>query len=470
MKSKPNPFLRYPLALAASSTFLSMCSAQAATYDWTGATDSNFTEAGNWTQNSWTQWHDYRIGGTPTNASITINGYFGIGSLTLQSGLATDIVINSSNVNPVIMHTGIAGSATIAIASDSKNLTINGEYNAGSAVTWDVGANRTLTMNGPLNNWNGTASLVKNGAGTAVLSGINGYTGATNVNNGLLQVGTQNGLASNSAITVASGAELSMTAASNNTLGINTGLTLNGGTLSAGAGSAVTNYGNFHLGNSGSISVGNNTGTSNITGNLSVDGRDIHNNIGGFSAITVGDNSTLAISGNVNGVSGVSWGGISKYGNGTLKLTGTGGYAQGMYLAAGTVEFEENALGLRHASSPNEGYAADFAVQRHPALGRRQHSGSIRQRRKWHLHCLADEDPRRRQCDLGHQRQQRDPRHRILPGWQPDRSLDQGRCRNTHTHRREQLHRRHHDQRRHAANRQWWQHRLPRFRCYRKQW
>jgi autotransporter-associated beta strand protein len=361
MKSKPNPFLRYPLALAASSTFLSMSSAQAATYDWTGATDSNFTEAGNWTQNSWTQWHDYRMGGTPTNASITINGYFGIGSLTLQSGLTTDIVINSSNTNPVIMHTGIAGSATIAIASDSKNLTINGEYVAGSAVTWDVGANRTLTMNGPLNNWNGTASLVKNGAGTAVLSGTNGYTGATNVNNGLLQVGTQNGLASNSAITVASGAELSMTAASNNTLGIDTGLTLNGGTLSAGGGAAATNYGNFHLGNSGSISVGNNTGTSNITGNLSVDGRDIHNNIGGFSAITVGDNSTLAISGNVNGVSGVSWGGVSKYGNGTLKLTGTGGYAQGMYLAAGTVEFEENALGLRHASSPNEGYAADFA-------------------------------------------------------------------------------------------------------------
>jgi len=361
MKSKPNPFLRYPLALAASSTFLSMSSAQAATYDWTGATDSNFTEAGNWTQNSWDQWNDYRMGGTPTNSSITINGYFGIGSLTLQSGLTTDIVINSSNAQPVIMHTGIAGSATIAIASDSKNLTINGEYNAGSAVTWDVGANRTLTMNGPLNNWNGTASLVKNGVGTAVLSGINGYTGATNVNNGLLQVGTQNGLASNSAITVASGAELSMTAGSNNTLGIDTGLTLNGGTLSAGEGAAATNYGNFHLSPSGSISIGNNTGTSNITGNLSVDGRDLYNNNGGFSAITVGDNSTLAISGNVTGVSGVSWGGVSKYGNGTLKLTGTGDYAQGMYLAAGTVEFEENAMSLRNAGSPHQGYAADFA-------------------------------------------------------------------------------------------------------------
>ncbi len=488
MKSKPNPFLSHSLALAASSAFLYMGSDRAAAYDWEGDTNSNFTEGGNWAGGSWAQWSDYTFGSAATTGAVTINDYFGIGSLSLQSGLTTDIVITSTVGQPVIMHTGIAGSATIAIASDSKNLTINGNYIAGSAVTWDVGASRTLTMNGPLNDWFATASLVKNGTGTAVLSGANGYngttrinagtllvtnstglgagghngntmtfindgatlalqggvsldehfhiygsgvaglgalhsisgnnaltntnggaagysirsnttvgvdadtlsvagfyeesgsfnltkigsgtlalttassyTGATNVNAGILQVGTQNGLSDASAITVASGAELSMTAGSNNTLGINRVLTLNGGTLSAGGGAAQTNYGNFHLSPSGSISVGNDTGTSNITGNLSVDGRDLYNNIGGFSAITVGNNSTLTISGNVTGVSGVSWGGVSKYGNGTLKLTGTGDYAQGMHLAAGTVEFEENAMSLRNAGSPQQGYAADFA-------------------------------------------------------------------------------------------------------------
>ncbi|MEY4244100.1 MAG: toxins and related Ca2+-binding domain, partial [Verrucomicrobiota bacterium] len=296
MKSKPNPFLRFSLALAASSVFLSMGAAHAATYDWTGAANNNFTDGGNWVGGIWSQWDDYRFVGTPTNPSISINGYFGIGSLTLQSGLTTDIVINSTNAQPLIMHTGIANSglALISIDANSSNLTLNGEYIAGSAVTWDVGAGRSLTLNGPLNDWsgNGTASLVKNGAGTAVLTGANGYTGATTVNNGILQVSTQNGLASSSAITIASGAALSMTAASNNTLNVNTALTLNGGTLSAGGGSAVTHYGNFHLGNSGSISVGNDTGTSNITGNLSVDGRDLYNDNAGFSAITVGDNST----------------------------------------------------------------------------------------------------------------------------------------------------------------------------------
>jgi autotransporter-associated beta strand protein len=193
MKSKINPFLGHSLVLAASSTFLATGPALAATYDWTGATDSNFTEAGNWTQNSWDEWNDYRIGGTPTNASITINGYFGIGSLTLQSGLATDIVINSSTANPVIMHAGIAGSATIAIASDSKNLTINGEYIAGAAVTWDVGAGRTLTMNGPFNNWFTTASLIKNGAGTAVLAGAFGVSGGATINGGTLELNVPSG-------------------------------------------------------------------------------------------------------------------------------------------------------------------------------------------------------------------------------------------------------------------------------------
>ena len=57
----------------------------------------------------------------------------------------------------------------------------------------------------------------------------------------------------------------------------------------------------------------------------------------------------------------MSWGGVSKSGSGTLKLTGTGDYAQGMSITGGTVEFEEIAMSLRNANSRHEGYAADFA-------------------------------------------------------------------------------------------------------------
>ena len=190
MKSKSNPLLRRSLVLAASSAFLTMGSALAATYDWTGATDSNFSEVGNWVGGTWTQWDDYRFGGTPTNASLTINGSFGIASLTLQSGLSTDIVINSTEALPVIMSTGIANSglALISIVDDSKDLTINGYYIANGTVTWDVGNGRTLTLNGPLNQWFEAASLVKNGAGTAVLAGNFGFTGGAAINDGTLEL------------------------------------------------------------------------------------------------------------------------------------------------------------------------------------------------------------------------------------------------------------------------------------------
>lgn len=194
MKSKSNQFLRCSLVLAASSAFLSMGSTLAATYDWTGATNSNFTEAGNWTQNAWTQWDDYSFGGTPTNTSITINGEFGMNSLTLQSGLTPDIVIDATS-NPVIMGVGVAGnsSALVSIAAASKDLTINGNYIANGTVTWDIGSGRTLTMNGSLNEWFQPASLVKNGAGTAVLAGNFGFTGGAAINGGTLELNVDSG-------------------------------------------------------------------------------------------------------------------------------------------------------------------------------------------------------------------------------------------------------------------------------------
>ena len=55
--------------------------------------------------------------------------------------------------------------------------------------------------------------------------------------------------------------------------------------------------------------------------------------------------STLVISGQMNGVANVSYGGISKYGAGTLVLSNsTNTFASGMYLAGGTVQFVAGSL------------------------------------------------------------------------------------------------------------------------------
>jgi autotransporter-associated beta strand protein len=334
MKLKQNPFLRHSLALAAGTAFLAMGSAHAATYDWTGATNSNFTEASNWSQNAWTQWDDYRFGGTPTNATVTINGYFGIGSLTLQSGLTTDIVINSSNAQPIIMNTAYSnsGQAAISIAADSSNLTINGEYVAGSAVTWDVGAGRTLTMNGPLNNWANqpnVASLVKNGAGTATLTQKSNYSGGTTVNGGILSLADgdwmtggfySGGGGANGAIIVGSGATLSLSAG---VTGIQNGLTLNGGTVSS-RGLTYSNYRNLLL--ESNITAGG-AATSTISSEIA---------LFGDRTISVGSGSTLNITGGIanNGFAGGSQG-ITKTGDGILSLYGSNTYGGGTAVSGG---------------------------------------------------------------------------------------------------------------------------------------
>jgi autotransporter-associated beta strand protein len=314
MKVKSNPFLRYSLALAASSAVLF---ANAATYDWTGATDSNFTTGSNWAGGVWTQWSDYNIGGTPTNTTLTIDGYFGISSLTLQSGLTTDIVINAiPGTNPVIMGTDQSSSlGLITIAADSRNLTINGEYIASTAVTWNVGAGRTLTMAGQLNNWYNPASLVKNGAGTVVLGSNNGYSGSTTINGGVISNGA------------AAGVSIALR-----------GLTLNGGELAA-TNVPDASLGNFHL--QGDVTVGGSTRST-----ISADLRVVNNQTRDFNVGSTGDPSgvDLLISGKLGHQNGVAWGYASKSGVGTMKMSGVNELG-GMTVNAGRLILEDTAIG-----------------------------------------------------------------------------------------------------------------------------
>ena len=524
------------LSSVAFAVLATLSSAYAATYAWTGTANNNFTDPANW-GGSWNQWSDYTFGGTPDRATMIINDYNGIGSLTLESGLTTDIVIDST-ANPIIMGKDQSSSlALITIAAASSNLTINGSYIASTPVTWDVGAGRTLTLNGPLNNWYNPASLVKNGDGTAVLTGSNPYTGGTTINGGTLEArrgtlgtgavvinnggtlyandqwvlcgpnqygenqrnigtltinaggtlyldpvnGFANGVANlylnggsitggansdgrgalflwqgqeqitagnattstisvsigltgnsntitvetnstlnitgemknsywwagftggfikagvglltlsgpntysgvttvnggtlrvtgrnvlpgSGGITMGVGATLLTDAANDeNTQTISSTLTLNGGTLAAGAGTSAQNYnngnpvgawGNYYLAPGSAIQAGGAT-NSTISALLGVNGWD------GYALITVDEGSSLNISGDITGVGYVSWGAFSKYGAGTLVLSGNNkGASQGMILSAGTVEFSVNSLptNLRASGGPG-GYSADI--------------------------------------------------------------------------------------------------------------
>ncbi len=339
---KPTPTNRFAalalairLSLAALAAILCMGSAHAASYTWIGGTSSDFTTGSNWDGGAWAQWSDYHFATSSTNGTVTINGYFGIDSLNLQSGLTTDIVINSTTTNPVIMGVGVDNGnplALISIAADSRDLTINGDYIANGEVTWDVGAGRTLTLNGPLNNWNSAASLIKNGEGSAVLTQMSNYTGGTTVNGGTLSLADGDWMTGNpynnpggatGAITVGSGATLSTSAGVTE---IKNGLTLNGGTISSRGINSATN-GNLML---ASNITADNSATSLITSEIRLDEFD--------RSIDVSNGGTLTISGGIGYF--WPWGGnlgIIKTGEGTLKLSGANTYGGGTTVNSGTL-------------------------------------------------------------------------------------------------------------------------------------
>jgi autotransporter-associated beta strand protein len=186
MKSRINPLPRLSAALAIACS----ASAHASTaYNWTGTANDTFSNSANWSPGGWTEWNDYHFDATATG-NFAINNStteYGVGSISLDSGLTNDITISGSRL---LMWQGYNDSTgSITIAADSKNLTLNTAYAASGNATWDVGANRTLTFNGVINTayW-GAGNYTKQGAGTAVLSANNTFTGNTTVSNGVLEI------------------------------------------------------------------------------------------------------------------------------------------------------------------------------------------------------------------------------------------------------------------------------------------
>ncbi|MBI5882944.1 MAG: autotransporter domain-containing protein [Elusimicrobia bacterium] len=90
---------------------------------------------------------------------------------------------------------------TLLSMSSSRAMTL-----AGAGGTLEV-AERTLTLNGIIG---GAGALTKTGGGTLVLNAANTYTGGTNINAGVLELGIINALPLNRVVTVNSGGTLEM--------------------------------------------------------------------------------------------------------------------------------------------------------------------------------------------------------------------------------------------------------------------
>ncbi|HSI52307.1 MAG TPA: DUF4347 domain-containing protein [Ideonella sp.] len=207
------------------------------------------------------------LSGTNTfTGAVTITG----GTLALSGGaaLADSVAVTVSNGTLSLTTSetigSLAGSASVALGANT--LTVGGD-------------NTSTTFSGVID---GTGGLTKAGTGTLTLSGANTYLGATTVSAGGLSLSGGSSIADTSAVTVASGATLSLDGG---------GETI--GSL-AGAGNVVLSY----------------------------------------KLTTGGDNTSTTFSGVI---SSTNTSGITKAGSGSFTLSGSNTYTGSTTISAGTL-------------------------------------------------------------------------------------------------------------------------------------
>jgi autotransporter-associated beta strand protein len=183
--------------------------------------------------------------------------------LTVQSGGVFDLNSQSNLFNTLdLAGTGIsAGGALINSASGTTSIlaaNVNLTANSSMGGVGNLSIPNVISGSG--------FGLTKVGGGTATLSGANTYTGNTTVNAGTLEI-VNPVIATNSTVTVASGAVLKLDFAVTNTV---TALVLNGASQSAGVFNSST--GSPFITGSGSLLVAASSGPGTFTNPTGITG------------------------------------------------------------------------------------------------------------------------------------------------------------------------------------------------------
>jgi len=229
-------------------------------------------------------------------------------------------------------------------------------------------AGTTLTLTGDIS---GTAALVKDGAGTLVLSGTNSYVGDTTVLGGTLQIATNEALGDVTKQLSLSGT-LKTTATFSSARAINLGSA--GGTISTDSGTTLTLSGvlsgnsgklaktgdgtlvltgsNTYTGgttiSAGTLQIGADSALGNASGSLKLSGGTLATtatfssaravSLTSASSISTATGTTLTLTGVVSGI-----GALTKTGSGTLVLSGTNSYQGGTTISGGRLEVSSDA-------------------------------------------------------------------------------------------------------------------------------
>ena len=134
--------------------------------------------------------------------------------------------------------------------------------------TFEVDDSKTLTLSGAIT---GSGALAKTGTGTLVLSGTNSASGATKVDEGILSAEGGQAIGDSSAVSVATGAQLTVKA--NETVGSIAGagaLVLEGAILTGGGDNTSTSFAGIISGTGGLTKSG--TGTLTLSGDNTYEG------------------------------------------------------------------------------------------------------------------------------------------------------------------------------------------------------
>ena len=191
----------------------------------------------------------------------------------------------------------------------------------------------------------GTGGLTKIGAGTLELTHANSYTGSTVVAEGTLRSGAANAFGIGTALLVNAGAavDLSGFGQSVSSLSGSGGISLGGGTLTAGLNNASGTFGGAISGSGSLVKTG--AGTLSLTGANTYSGGTTV--LGGVLAGTTSslqgnilNNSTVLFDQNSDGTYGGSMSGsgtLMKSGSGLLTLNGNNTYTGGTVIAGGGI-------------------------------------------------------------------------------------------------------------------------------------
>jgi fibronectin-binding autotransporter adhesin len=305
-----------------------------------------------------------------TNA-ITFNQQTGTGGITYtgatdktMSGLITANSLTTIGVNTGTITFSSTGAGAVNYSNTGSLGVGGGSGNKGLVLSGTNTGDNTFAGGWSNNTAGGAATLTKSGAGKWILTNTNGYTGATTISDGTLQLGnggTTGALSTSSAISIASGATFAINQSDTVTQGTDFSsaiITGAGGFTQAGAGTTVLNLNNTYTGvttiTAGTLSVGTignggvagnlgqataaatnlvfNGGTLQYTGANATNDRAFTINAGTTATINTANNISFA------GATGAATNGdLTKTGAGTLTLTGASTYTGATNVNGGTL-------------------------------------------------------------------------------------------------------------------------------------